>query len=52
MAKEKDEDALLLDMLKIAQELECTDDALMKGQYAFLRARIEALLQLREAAAS
>ncbi|WP_432770020.1 MAG: hypothetical protein HEQ22_04530 [Sphingopyxis sp.] len=42
-----DEDRLLEDMLVLAERLAESDDALMKGQYAQLRARIAALIELR-----
>lgn len=42
-----DEDALLAEMLALAERLTMTDDALMAGQYAYLRARIAALIELR-----
>lgn len=42
-----DEDALLADMLALADRLAASDDALMAGQYALLRARIAALIELR-----
>jgi hypothetical protein len=45
-----DEDALLAEMLALAERLATTNDALMAGQYAFLRARIAALIELRGAA--
>lgn len=45
-----DEDALLDQMLALAEQLCASDDALMAGQYAHLRARIEALIALREPA--
>lgn len=42
-----DEDGLLADMLALAERLAASEDALMAGQYALLRARIEALIELR-----
>lgn len=42
-----DEDALLRAMLADAERLCATDDALLKGQYEHLRARIDALIELR-----
>jgi len=47
MAPAMDEDALLAEMLALADRLTRTDDALMAGQYAYLRARIAALIELR-----
>ena len=51
MAK-TDDDEILREMLGLANRL-CADegDALMIGQYRFLRSRIDALLTLRGAAA-
>lgn len=42
-----DEDKLLEDMLALAERLAESDDALMAGQYALLRARVAALIELR-----
>lgn len=42
-----DEDRLLAEMLMLADRLAESDDALMAGQYALLRARIAALIELR-----
>ena len=42
-----DEDAVLRAMLADAERLCATDDALLKGQYEHLRARIDALIELR-----
>lgn len=42
-----DEDNLLAEMLALADRLAASDDALMAGQYALLRARIAALIELR-----
>lgn len=42
-----DEDALLARMLALAEELAASDDVLMAGQYAHLRARIAALVEIR-----
>jgi len=47
-----DEDALLRAMLADAERLCATDDALLKGQYQHLRARIDALIELRRGAAA
>ncbi len=47
MTRQMDEDALLAEMLALADRLVETDDALMAGQYAHLRARIAALVELR-----
>lgn len=43
----KDESALLLEMLTLAERLAESEDALMTGQYVHLRARIAALIELR-----
>jgi hypothetical protein len=48
----EEEDRLLAEMLALADRLIETGDALMAGQYAHLRARIAALMMLREAAAA
>ncbi len=45
--RDTDEDALLAEMLALATRLAGSEDALMAGQYAHLRARIEALILLR-----
>jgi len=45
-----DEDALLAEMLAVAERLCASEDALMTGQYAHLKARIQALIALREPA--
>lgn len=42
-----DEDSLLAEMLALAERLAASEDALMAGQYALLRARIAALIELR-----
>jgi len=47
MTHDLDEDALLAELLELADRLTRTDDALMAGQYAYLRARIAALIELR-----
>ena len=44
-----DEDAILAEMLALADRLTRTEDALMAGQYDHLRARIAALIALRGA---
>ena len=41
------EDNLLRDMLAQAEQLCCTEDALMQGQYKHLRDRIRALIEMR-----
>jgi hypothetical protein len=46
-----DEDAILAEMLALADRLVRTEDALMAGQYGHLRARIAALIELRGAGA-
>ena len=43
----RDDDAVLRAMLIEAERLCATGDALLKGQYDHLRARIDALLELR-----
>jgi hypothetical protein len=48
----EEEDRLLAEMLALADRLVASDDALMAGQYAHLRARIAALVTLREGAAA
>jgi len=45
--REEDEGRLLLEMLAIADRLAASGDALMAGQYAYLRARVDALIELR-----
>lgn len=47
MTQPIDEDALLAELLALADRLTETGDALMAGQYAYLRARIAALIELR-----
>ena len=42
-----DDDAVLRSMLAQAEQLCTTGDGLLKGQYEHLRARIDALLELR-----
>ena len=44
---EQDEGAILLEMLALADRLAESEDALVTGQYAHLRARIAALIELR-----
>jgi len=46
----EDEDRCLAEMLALADRLVQSKDALMVGQYVYLRARIMALLALREGA--
>ncbi len=41
------EDDLLRELLAGAEQLCCTEDALMQGQYKHLRDRIRALIELR-----
>ncbi len=43
----RDEAAMLRDMLAIADRLAESEDALIAGQYAHLRARVAALIELR-----
>ena len=47
MAKADNDDAILAEMLHLAQQLAKTNDALLVGQYEYLRSRIEALIALR-----
>jgi hypothetical protein len=47
-----DDDAVLRDMLAQAERLCATDDVLLKGQYEHLRARIDALIELRRVTAA
>ena len=47
-----DEDAVLRAMLADAERLCATGDALLKGQYDHLRARIDALIELRRRTAA
>lgn len=51
MSERPDEDAILAEMLTLAEQLVGTDDALMVGQYDYLRARVAALIELRGAGA-
>jgi hypothetical protein len=44
----RDDDAILANMLREAESLCCTEDALLCGQYGHLRDRIRALIELRE----
>jgi hypothetical protein len=43
-----DDDAILANMLREAERLCRSDDALVSGQYGHLRDRIRALIELRE----
>lgn len=43
----QDEDAILEEMLTLADRLAKSEDALLSGQYAYLRSRIAALVDLR-----
>ena len=43
----EDEGAVLAQMLALADQLARSDDALLAGQYAYLRARVAALIELR-----
>ena len=45
---QKDDDAILANMLGEAERLCASEDALLQGQYAFLKERIRALIELRE----
>ena len=42
------DDAILANMLREAESLCRSDDALLRGQYVHLRDRIRALIELRE----
>ena len=42
-----DDGALLAQMLALADRLAGSEDALLAGQYAYLRARVAALIELR-----
>ncbi|MEP6784495.1 MAG: hypothetical protein ABI898_02015 [Sphingomonadales bacterium] len=44
------EDQLLAEMLALAEQLKASDDELLVGQYAYLHARISALIELRSMA--
>ena len=43
-----DDDAILASMLREVETLCRSEDALLRGQYAYLRDRIRALIELRE----
>lgn len=45
-----DEDRVLSEMLALAEQLKATEDQLLAGQYAYLHARIAALIELRSMA--
>lgn len=47
MSDSDQESAMLAEMLAIADRLAASEDALLVGQYAHLRARIAALIELR-----
>ncbi len=47
-----DDDAILLAMLEQAERLCASGDALMVGQYKYLRSRIDALIELRRTSAA
>jgi len=47
MSDGKDDGALLAEMLALAERLAKSEDALLAGQYAYLRARVAALIELR-----
>jgi hypothetical protein len=47
-----DDDTVLRTMLAQAERLCATQDALLKGQYEHLRARIDALIELRRLTAA
>lgn len=44
---DENDDAILREMLMLADRLCASDDALLVGQYRHLRARVDALLELR-----
>ncbi|MBB3991520.1 hypothetical protein [Croceicoccus naphthovorans] len=48
----QDEGAVLAQMQTLARQLAQSDDALMGGQYEYLLARIEALIEIRGGIAS
>ncbi len=48
MNEQPDDDAILANMLREAESLCRSDDALLCGQYDHLRERIRALIELRE----
>lgn len=48
----RDDVALLREMLALAERLAATEDQLLAGQYDYLRARIEALIELQRAGAA
>lgn len=50
--KTQDEGVLLAQMRTLAAQLASSDDALLCGQYEFLLARIEALIEIRAGALS
>jgi hypothetical protein len=47
----QDDDLILKAMLEQAEQLCKSGDALVRGQYEYLRARIDALIELRRTAA-
>ncbi len=47
MSQEKNDTAILTEMLAMADRLIARDDALMAGQYTHLRSRIAALIEVR-----
>ncbi|WP_168196182.1 hypothetical protein [Novosphingobium sp. EMRT-2] len=47
MADRDEDGALLAQMLALADRLAQSEDALLKGQYAYLRARVAALIELQ-----
>ena len=51
MADTDQDDAVLEAMLKQAEGLCASGDAMLKGQYEYLRARIDALIELRRTTA-
>lgn len=48
--REDDDDRMLAEMLALAERLKASEDQLLAGQYAYLHARIAALIELRSMA--
>lgn len=44
------DDRVLAEMLTLAEQLKASEDELLAGQYAYLHARISALIELRSMA--
>ena len=47
MTEQRDDTSVLREMLALSQRLTETADAMLAGQYAYLSARIEALIELQ-----